>query len=579
MSKDSSSGVPGEPIGRDVLGVHLDVDSLRMVLVRRGRILRWQCLPYPDGLRPDTDDFPAFLKTHLDPMQPVFRRASLWVVGPLPSLQVRFLSLPRARPRQLASLVYWTFRKEIPFDAAQTVFDFDIEGEGGAGASPRRVDATACTVARADLEALAGPFERAGHAVDGVVIPSFALRNLFRVNPPPASGPVLGLNVGPDASALLFFKGRQVVAHRVFKTGMNVMLDVLRDRHPDLSAAAAYRLITEALNTAGLDQTAGGEAAQTASTAHIAFGRLVQQVERSMSAYLVGRSEEEIQAVHVAGCMAGLPGLVAELGSRLGLSSRPLDLFEPGRLDDKATPVSGPEEAGMMAMALGAALSEPARTPNLLQPHDKRMREARRKGWRLALAACGMLGLVLLLGAGGGIRQHNRVLRRELETCRARAHAYAPEPDRAMIEAMGAQAVRNQQELRIMAGRGLPLAALNQVALATPENIRLTRVVWERNASGTRPGKGPRTEAAALPELSVRLDGRVRGPAGGQESELAAYMLRLEDSGLFRQAELKQSGEGLEAGETVLLFELAMKMDDIAGPAAPPTPDGKGAAP
>lgn len=579
MSKDSSSGVPGEPIGRDVLGVHLDVDSLRMVLVRRGRILRWQCIPYPDGMRPDTEDFPAFLKTHLDPMQPVFRRAALWVVGPLPSLQVRFLSLPRARPRQLANLVYWTFRKEIPFDAAQTVFDFDVEGEVAAGTTAKRVEATACTVARADLEALVGPFEQAGHAVDGVVIPSFALRNLFRVHLPASAGPVLGLNVGPDASALLFFKGRQVVAHRVFKTGMNVMLDVLRDRHPDLSSAAAYRTIKDALNTAGTAEASGGEAAQVASTVHIAFGRLVQQVERSMSAYLVGRSEEEIQAVHVAGCMAGLPGLVTELGSRLGLSSQPLDLFDPGRLDDKTPPVSGPEEAGMMAMALGAALSEPARTPNLLHTHDKRTRETRRKGWRLVLAACGMLGLALLLGAGGGIRQHNRVLRRELEACRTRAHAYTPGPDRAMIEAMTVQAVRNQQDLRVMAGRALPLAALNQVALATPEDIRLTAVVLEREISAVKPGKGARPAAAAMPEVSIRLDGMVRGPAGGQESKLAAYMLRLEDAGLFRQAELKRSNEGMEAGEAVLLFELAMKMDDIAGPAAPAPADGKGAAP
>ena len=230
-------------------------------------------------------------------------------------------------------------------------------------------------------------------------------------------------------------------------------------------------------------------------------------------------------------------------------------------------------------MALGAALSEPARTPNLLHTRDKRMREARRTGWQLSLAVCGVLGLVLLLGAAGGIRRHNRKLWAELEACRGQAQIYAPGPDRAMIETMTAQAVRNQLELKIMAGRSLPLAALNQIADSTPEDIRLTAVVVERDPPAAKPGQKAGADDSAAPEVSIRLDGMVRGPAGGQESKLAAYMMRLEDSGLFRHAELKLSKEGREAGDPVLLFELAMKMDDIAVAAAPAPPAGKGPVP
>jgi Tfp pilus assembly PilM family ATPase len=241
MSKIDSPAELQEQNGRCIVGVHLDVDSLRVVEVSRGRVARWASVPYPPDVAPGTPEFPAFLKKNMADFHSAFHRTSLWVVGPLPSLQVRFLSLPKTRPRQLPNLVYWTFRKEIPFDPVQTIFDYDTEGDAAAGAAKKTTDATAYTVSRGDVDALMGQFEAAGLPVDGVVIPSFALRNLFGVRSLAHVGPALGLYAGSDSSALLFFKGKQVIAHRVFKTGMNVVLDVLRDRYPDWSQAKTYR--------------------------------------------------------------------------------------------------------------------------------------------------------------------------------------------------------------------------------------------------------------------------------------------------------------------------------------------------
>ena len=170
--------------GRSVLGVHLDIDSLRLVEVARGRIANWANVPYPAGLAPTAKEFPAFLKSSLAGYNSTFRRSALWVVGSLPSLQVRFLALPKARPRQMSHLVYWTFRKEIPFDVAQTAFDYDAEGgDPAATGSAKKTDVTAYTVAQAEVAALTGAFEEAGFHVDGLLLPSFAMRNLFRNHP------------------------------------------------------------------------------------------------------------------------------------------------------------------------------------------------------------------------------------------------------------------------------------------------------------------------------------------------------------------------------------------------------------
>ena len=580
MSTIESTAELQEPGGRHVVGVHLDIDSLRVAAVNRGRVVRWASVPYPDGVQPGSKDFPAFLKTGMADFHSAFSRASLWVVGPLPSLQVRFLSLPKGRPRQLSNLVYWTFRKEIPFDPVQTVFDYDVEGDLAASGQSKKTDVTAYTVARGDVDALVETFDRAGLRVDGVVLPSFALRNLLGAQPPAHRGPELGLYVGGDASSLLFFKGRRVVAHRVFKTGLNVMLDVLRDRHPDWSPAQTYRTIRAVLGAAGSPEPRCGEpdsdeTSQLIGTVRVAFERLVQQVERSMSAYLVGKSEEEIANIYVAGSMAGLPALVQELGSKLGLASRPLDLFRPDLMEAKGLPPAGPEEGGMMAIALGAALSDPARTPNLLHTYVQRAKEARSARCRAIAAAMGIAGLALLMAGGVLIGHRNRRMQAELDDLQSQIRQFAPYPDRAMIQRMVDQATIDSRQMKGMAGRSLPVAALNQLALGTPEDIRLTSIAMERDAEVGRGKKAPKTKKAAAsgagspPEIRIQMQGMVRGAPGSQESKLAAYVLRLEDAAMFEDVSLNRSEEGREGGEQVLLFGLDLGMDDFADPPAP----------
>lgn len=582
MSKiDSPAELQGQN-GRCVVGAHLDIDSLRVVEVSRGRVARWASVPYPPGVAPGAPTFPAFLKQSMADFHSAFHRASLWVVGPLPSLQVRFLSLPRTRPRQLPNLVYWTFRKEIPFDPAQTIFDYDTEGDAAAaGAAKKTTDATAYTVSRGDVDALVGQFETAGLPVDGVVIPSFALRNLFGVRPLAHAGPALGLYVGSDSSALLFFKGKQVIAHRVFKTGMNVMLDVLRDRYPDWSLAKTYQAIRAALAApvapAPSDEPGAVDAARIAETVHVAFDRLIQQVERSLSAYQTGKSEEEIQNIYVAGSVAGLPGLVKELGAKLGLASAPLDLFRPGLLEAGVAPPAGPEAAGMLTLALGAAFSDPARTPNLLHTYVGRAQAARRARWRLAAVAGGIVGLILLAAAGGWIGQRNRRLRAELDAVQVQIRQFAPYPDRAMIQAMLADAARDSRQMKNMAGRSLPVAALNQLARDTPPDVRLTSIALERDAE-TKTGKKSKDAAAAGPKIRLELNGMVLGPPGAQESKLASYVLRLEDAESFERVVVNRSEEGREGQQQVLLFALDMRMDDLAGK-PPASVDPKGATP
>lgn len=557
MSKmDMNLEVPDRS-GRNQVGVHLDLDALRVVEFGRGGVKDSLSVPYPPGMHPAADGFAEFLKKSVADIAGI-RHAPVWAVGPVPSLQVRFLTLAKVRPRQFSNLVYWTFRKEIPFDAAQVTFDYDVEGEVATPGQAKRLDTTAYTVAHADLNRLRKIFDDAGLRLEGLMIPSFAMRALIRAVVPASGEPVVGLYVGDDSSSIMFVKNKQVVAHRVFKTGMNAMLDVLRDRHPDWSSAQAYKEMSQALANPKDDA-----AKRVSETVHATFSRLIQQVERSVSAYLVGRSNEDVKTIYVAGSLAGQPSLVSELGAKLGLASIPLNGFE-GRMPLKAERPLSPEEAGTMAIALGAAMSDPLRTPNLLHTYVKREHEERVAHTSRLLNVCGVVGLVLLVAVNVAVSRFNRGLRDELRLQEEQIRKFAPYPDRAMIADLVTKATVNSAQLRSMAQRCLPVAAYNQLALNTPEDIRLLAI--DLDLLGVAPAGRRGDPGIPAGTIRVLLEGVVAGDTGLQESKLASYIMRLEDSVLFNKVTLTKSEEGRDGRDQVLMFNLNMEVEPLTPP-------------
>lgn len=580
----------GEKPGRGTVGIHLDADALRVVEMSHGKISGWIQVPYPPGMTPSSSGFPMFLKQSLDAQASAARRVPVWVVAPLPSLQVRFLSIPKARPRQVSNLVYWTFRKEIPFDPMQTVFDYDVEGEASGAGAARRIDATAYTIQQAEVDAVVSLFDQAGVRLEGVLIPSFALRNILRAHPVPQSGTVLGLYVGDDSSSLMFFRGRHVTSHRVFKTGMNVILDALRDRHREWSADHAFRMISAALE-AGAHPAGPGtglaadEAERIRELVHGAFARLVQQVDRSVSAYLVGRTDEEVKHIHVCGSITRLPSLVKELGARIGMTCHVLDPLVLGQPQARTHAGGGQDEGGSLAVAYGAALSTPEGTPNVLHTYVKREQDARIGRARKLVTALGAAALLVMVLLYGLVARVNSRLRTELEGYEKQLAQFVPHPDQQRIHEMMGQATKNSLRMKTMARRGVTLSALNTLAGQTPAEIKLEKIeLTSEESNAPRPPAAKGVAVSAPPDVApfrVHVDGMVFGPPAGHQSILASYILRLEDTDIFNKVSLTRTGEGVEGSDQVLLFSLALTTERaVPDPlVSAATADGKGATP
>lgn len=575
--------------GHTMLGIHLDMQSLRVVEVHHGAVKASRSIPYPADAQPGKPGFAMFIKGAVSDIEEV-RRLPVWVSTGLPSLQVRFLSLPKVRPRQLSNLVYWTYRKEIPFDAATTMFDFDSEGDVSAPGAARKTDVTAYTVAREDVDKLTALFNEAGLHVEGLIIPSFAMRNVFRTMTAAANETVIGLHVGEDSSSIMFVRGRQIVAHRVFKTGMNAMLDVLRDRYPNWSPAEAFNQIAKAMESNAASSATfqssppADDKARFQETVIAAFGRLVQQVERSMSAYLVGRGEEEIKQIFVAGSLNGFPRLMSELGNRLGLIALPLNGFDGAAKIPRTGPAVAPIEGGKLAIALGAALSDSAHAPNLLHTYVKREHEERAARARKIIRAIGVTGIVLMIAFHAVLNRFNHGLRDDLAFQRNSIEKFAPYPDRAMILTLMGRAAIQSAQLKGMAERCLPVAVFNQIATNTPEDIRLTSVqLYHQDQAEGSGRRNPKVQPAIARDdvLQLKLEGVVFGDTALQESRLASFMLRMEDTEMFSRVALTQSTQGREGAEPVLTFALAMDVEPLSPPmiAAAPVSAQQGARP
>ncbi len=541
--------------GARAVGISIECDALRMAESQSGRVLRCGEYLYPSGVAPGTGSFAGFLKDRLNTFCPSYRHMTVWVSDSLPSLQTRYLTLPAGRHRAVGDMVYWAFRKDLPFDAAQTLFDYGVEGGSGSG-NDAKLSVTAYTALREETAALNSLFSRAGIRLAGIVIPVFAMRAVMQACMKDQAGTRCGVFAAGDASTVIIVKDGQVRSSRVFKTGMNALLGVVRGTDPDCPLPTVCERLRSVLGGA-----AGPGDAELAERVRDVFDRLMQQIERTLNAYLNETPGDTITGMNVMGALAGFDVLVGEMHARFGFET-----------DATIPALAGGDEAGLhglTAMASGVALSHPDRTPNLLCVSAQREQAARRS-WLSVLAGL-LLGLTgTLLHVGKGVVDYgNDRLARNRDTLRAQLAAYAPAVDAGMLQVLTAKSVADQVAIKRLTRRWLAPATLRVLGSLTPESIRLTLIDADFRASAVAENKRGRGAESVAHSGVLSLHGLARGVPDAQRSTLAAYALRLEDSPLFSRASITSITDGQAGGEPVVLFEIELDVAEGIGDIEP----------
>lgn len=210
--------------------VGVDISQAEIVCVKlRGHdagfaVLGAQVAAVPVGMEPGSPAFVALLQRTLTDLCGAGPTPKIWAAAHSARANLQYVTIPKVPSRQVDNAVFWTAKKDMGFDEAGVVFDFERRGEI-AEKGVTRLGAMAYTTPRDAITVIKNDFAKAGFPLTGLTLEPFAHQNLFRrrVIAAGAPGAVANLHVGQHWSRLEIFSNGDLMFVRVIKTSMSGM--------------------------------------------------------------------------------------------------------------------------------------------------------------------------------------------------------------------------------------------------------------------------------------------------------------------------------------------------------------------
>jgi len=563
------------------VGIDIGHDYLRLVRAVKSSGGKWEILDrrrfsLPPKTPWETPEFSSFLKASLATVCGTAKRTDLWVNMSTANVDVRHIRIPKVPKKQIANAVYWTVKKETPFDEKELVLDFETQGEVIEQGIPK-LAVMVYTAPQREVGALRELFARIGRPLTGISIGPFAVQNLFRtawIDAP--DGNVANLFIGNDYSRIDIYSAGNLAMTRGIKAGMSSMVEALVDRvnelhrvgHPALTIEQGRRII----GSLSPDSTplAAGEAGFGIPQEEIfdmvlpALERLTRQVERTFEHYISTMPGERIIRIYVSSAMNVYQPIVDYVGSQLGISSAMLDPLS----EQETAACPDVEDTHCLSeriafgLTLGLALSDNRHTPNLIFTYREREREASVIRINRSVFAAFIAFVLLCAGIFAfqslAIAQKKQVLA-GIETQTAQL---GQPVDQNRLLQMAAKVTQRRQLSRGYAERYLGMVLISELAALTPANIRFTDL--KINLGPVRTGDASKqppdgTKTTRVEEVTV--EGLILGERQLLETSLASYVMTLEVSPLFRQVVIQKNAvEPYPKGEA-LHFILLLKVE------------------
>jgi Tfp pilus assembly PilM family ATPase/Tfp pilus assembly protein PilN len=511
-------------------------------------------------------EFDDFLKASLDSVIASSKKSRLWAVMSAEHVEIHNIRIPRLPHPQIANAVYWTLKKNAPFDEQQMLVDFEVQQEILEQGIPK-LAVMACVAPRQEIEDVKALFAKTGHPLAGISIAPFALQSLLRRGMTDERGKIITiLNLGNDSSRIDIYASGNLVMTRGIKAGTNSMVEALVDSYNDSRPYAPSLTLEngrEMLNNLFRnpppvpDAEAGFkiDEDETFKMIHSALERMVRQIDMTFKYFASERQQEKIAKIFVSSEMSVYKPILDYIGSNLDIACEMLDplttdhsmsvRFKEG---DDAYPV----ERAAFATALGGALSDNDHSPNFLFTFQDKEREASVKKINKGVFAV-FIAAVLVLGAFFVYQNHDIDRRQTVLTGLEKTLAgTGPEVDQRQLLKMAGQAARQRNISVLYAERYLGMALLGEVATVTPPNILLTSLKMKM---------GQAVQGKTVKMSTVSLDGLILGERQISETSLAGYVMSLEASPLFSSVSVEKSGVDPDVKDGELYFTLNLKVE------------------
>jgi type IV pilus assembly protein PilM len=564
------------------VGIDIGHDYLHLVRVVKTTGGKWELIDrrrfaLPPNMSRDAPEFSSFLKSSLASVCDSAIQSDLWVNMSTGKVDVRHIRIPKVPRKQIANVVYWTVKKETPFDEKEMLLDFETQGEV-IDQGIAKLAVMVYTAPRREIEALKALFSRIGRPLTGISIIPFAVQNLFRTAwIPTHEGTVANLFIGNDFSRIDIYCADKLAMTRGIKAGMSSMVEALVDRFNELKRDAAASALTieqgrKIIRSLGPDSPSleAGDAGFEFRKEDIfemmrpALERLTRQVERTFEHYAVTMPGERIVRIYLSGVVNLYQPIVDYVGSQLGIAGAVLN---PLNEQDSAACRDGGDDLCVseriaFGPALGLALSDKQHTPNLMFTYKDKEREASVVRINRAVFAAFMVSVVVCAGI---FLFQNYAVAEKKETIAGieRQTARIGQPvDRNRLLQMAAKVAQRRQLSRSYADRYLGMVLISELTALTPANIRFTDLKINFGPAQTGDASKQTKDVPKARIEEVTVEGLILGERTLFEASLASYTMALDASPLFRQVSIQKSTVGPYIKDEALHFILNLKVEE-----------------
>jgi Tfp pilus assembly PilM family ATPase len=528
----------------------------------------------------NTPEFSTFLRRSLAAEFSAHKQSDFWLGMSAANVEVHHLRIPMVPKSGIANAVFWSVKRETPFDEKEVVLDFEVHGEV-VEQKIRKIAIMAYTAPQREVGELKNLFADAGMPLKGISVIPFATQNLFRVGLLSTDGAVTAcIFIGNNFSRIDIYSGNNLVMTRDVKAGMTSIVenfvDVFNERNKDrqqgpLNLEQGRGVI---LNL-GDKAVAGGEEQdglrQVTNFSNLreedvfamiipALERLTRQIERTFKHYTTTDPDRRVEKIYLASSFHPGHPIFDYISAQLGIAVLLLNPFS------RENDLSLPEGAAALSMtekiafapALGLSFSDNNITPNLLFTYKDEEREG--KIARINKTVLAVFILIVFICSGIFIYQNKSIDHKKalLAVSSAELESMGTPVSREEIMSMTAAVAREKQFLSSYAERNQYMLLLGELTAMTPANIRLLnlQIRSEKAASGT---PGARENPGKNDAGEITMEGLIIGERRFFETTLASYVMKLEGSPFFHGTIIRNSKiEPWLKGET-LHFTLGIK--------------------
>ena len=544
------------------VGVDIGHEFLRMVKAERANDNKWELLdcksvPLTHIASRESQEFINFLRSELILFCGSDMNVNLWVNMSAARVNVRHITIPKVPKKQIENAVYWTIKKETPFDEKDTVFDFEIQGDVNDQGVSKWLTMV-YTASKEDIEDKKRLFTRMGLPLAGISITPFAIQNIFKTGwiPLAVEGTIASLFIGNNFSRIDIYSKGKLIMTRGIKAGVNSMVESLTERlsgtRQEKSGAGRKRIplsveqVRKILFSLSPDspQLSGEDIGielndeDKFEAITPALERIVRQTERTFEHLRTNLKYDKVDKIYISSAMNISRLIVEYIGEQLDMQS---DLLDPLHLKMPHTSMGDISMSDRLAFtpALGLAISDNAYTPNMIFRFKEKEKAALiGKANRIILAV-----FIALIFISSGIFfiqiQESRHKKETIAGLEKQLAQHTPRIDQNEVSRIVAHYRNGFQMAKEYSERYLGLAVLSEISSLTPPNVRLLSLKTNLGAPPT--GKEPAKETKNAEVKNVILEGVIIGDRRTLESSLAGYIMKLEASPMFHRISIKKN--------------------------------------